>query len=77
MFRLKKKSVFKEEFFYNVKLVILAASVVMIWRWIWNLIDEYFLPDDFLLSNILTILLWISIMFFIEYDLEALWVWDE
>jgi hypothetical protein len=49
----------------------------MIWRGTWNLLDRYFFPDDFLFSNSFTIVLWIIIIFLMEYDLETLWVWDE
>lgn len=72
-----KKETFWELFLYNLKLLILWVTVVMIWRWVWNLLDRYFFPEDFLLSNILTILIWIAIIFIMEYDLETLWVWDE
>ncbi len=76
-FKKKKESVFKEELFYNLKLMVIATAVVMIWRWIWNLVDRYFLPEHFVMSNVLTIVLWILLIFILEYDLETLWVWDE
>jgi hypothetical protein len=56
-FKKKKENVFKEEFLYNLKLLIIAISVVMIWRGTWNLLDRYFFPDDFLFSNSFTIVL--------------------
>ncbi len=73
----KKKETFWSLFIYNSKLLILSISVIMVWRWIWNLLDYYFLPQYFLTSNILTIAVWVSIMFFLEYNLETLWVSDE
>lgn len=76
-FRKEKKNNIKELFLYNMKLLVLWLSVVMIWRWIWNLLDTYFLPQYFILSNILTIVLWILFMLILEYDLEALWVGDD
>lgn len=73
----KKKKTFWSLFVYNFKLLVLSISVIMVWRWTWNLLDYYFLPEYFLTSNILTIAVWVSIMFLLEYDLETLWVWDE
>ncbi|MDD2871436.1 MAG: hypothetical protein PHS49_05590 [Candidatus Gracilibacteria bacterium] len=73
----KKPNIFKEEFFYNFRILILVISVIMIWRGVWNLIDHYFFPDDFIFSNVATIVLGIIIMFMIEYDLEALGVGDD
>lgn len=62
---------------YNLRILVLAIAVVMIWRWVWNLVDFYFLPEHFVLSNSLTIVLWVCIMLLIDYDLEALWTVDE
>ena len=76
-FKTDKKKLFKETVLYNLKLLVLNVSVVMIWRGTWNLLDRYFFPNDFLVSNWMTIIAWIVIIFLMEYDLETLWVWDE
>lgn len=60
---------------YNVKLFLLGTAVIMIWRWIWNFLDDYFLPDNFILSNILTIIIWIFIIFIYDYDMDTL-IWE-
>lgn len=60
----------KNTFFYNVRVFLLIIAVVVIWRWIWNLFDRYFFPDNFILSNILTIIIWLIIIFINDYELE-------
>ena len=67
----------KKLFVYNAKILILAIAVIMIWRWVWNFLDHYLLPDDFVISNIISIIVWIVLIFIInEKDLDALWVWE-
>ena len=41
----------------NWLLVILFISSVFIWRGIWNLLDKYFLPNNFIISNALSIII--------------------
>ena len=41
----------------DIKLLIFTIAIVIIWRGVWNLTDEYFLPDHFFASNILSILI--------------------
>ncbi len=58
----------------NLKIFILAVAVIMIWRWVWNFLDHYLLPNYFVLSNLLSIWLWVLILFLNDYDLDELWV---
>lgn len=67
----KKKT--KKIILYDIKIFTLATGVIMIWRWIWNFLDHYFLPNDFILSNISVIIIWVLVIILIDYDLEALW----
>jgi len=69
--KIKKKT--KKLIKFNLRVFILATAVIMIWRWIWNFLDQYFLPDNFILSNALVIIIWVLIIILIDYDLEALW----
>lgn len=61
--QLKKIKKAKRKFFKflrplaDIKLLIFAIAIIMIWRGVWNLTDEYFLPTHPLASNILSILL--------------------
>lgn len=60
----------KNTFFYNVRVFLLIIAVIMIWRGIWNFLDTYFLPDNYVLSNILTIVGGLIIIFINDYELE-------
>ncbi len=60
----------KNTFFYNVRVFLLIIAVIMIWRGIWNFLDTYFLPDNYVLSNVLTIVIWLIIIFINDYELE-------
>ncbi len=72
---IKKRN--KNLFLYNLKLVVLSIAIIMIWRWVWNFLDEYFLPNYFILSNILSIVVGIIILYINDYDLDELWVSDD
>jgi hypothetical protein len=41
---------------------------VMIWRGVWNLLDKYFIPDNFLLSNLLCIIIPLIVAWILVYD---------
>jgi hypothetical protein len=62
----------KKRFDYNVKIFTLSVAIIMIWRWVWNFLDHYFFPDQFNLSNLLTIIIWLLIFFLNDYDLDDL-----
>lgn len=76
IFRKKTIKKYKQLISYNLQLLSLWIAVIMIWRWVWNYLDHYLLPDNFVLSNLISIILWIIILFLNDYDLEELWVWD-
>ncbi|MCH8518498.1 hypothetical protein LAT59_01935 [Candidatus Gracilibacteria bacterium] len=56
----------------DIKLLIFAIAIVIIWRGVWNLTDAYFLPDHFLISNMLSIALGILILFLSDSRLGTL-----
>lgn len=62
----KKVNILKS--YINTLLVLIAA--VMIWRSIWNFADRYFFPDNFILSNLITLLVWFLIILLSDYDLD-------
>lgn len=53
-------------------LVIVAVAVVMMWRGIWSLLDLYLLPDQQLLSNVLSIAVAFAILYFDDFHLKEL-----
>lgn len=59
-------------FLYNLRIFILAIAIIMIWRWVWNFLDHYIIPEDFILSNIVTICVWVLILFLNDSSLEFL-----
>ncbi|USN58796.1 MAG: hypothetical protein H6767_01535 [Candidatus Peribacteria bacterium] len=54
----------------NIQLFIISVSIIMIWRGIWNFLDEYFVADYFFFSNFFSIILGIIILFLNNFDLE-------
>ncbi|HLD10445.1 MAG TPA: hypothetical protein VJB89_00015 [Candidatus Nanoarchaeia archaeon] len=63
----KKKKFRKELFLGFIGLI----GLVLLWRGIWNLTDKYFLPNNFLISNIIgiTIGLFLLLAFGVAIDL--------
>jgi len=52
--------------------LLLILGVVLVWRGIWNLLDEYFLPESFLFSNIAGIIIGIVLIYLPDNDLDEL-----
>lgn len=48
----------------------LIMATIFIWRGAWNLIDKFFLPNSFLTSNILLILLGLFLLFVFDSEVE-------
>jgi len=45
----------KRSFYQDVIIVLLALSIIAFWRGAWNLMDKYIFPNNFLLSQLITI----------------------
>ncbi|MDD3793614.1 MAG: hypothetical protein PHI37_02290 [Candidatus Gracilibacteria bacterium] len=69
IFKSKKN---KKTLIYNIRVFLLLLAVVVIWRGIWNIFDRYFFPDYFVLSNLLSIVIGLVIIFINDYELEDL-----
>ncbi len=54
--------------FPNINSILVVIAIVLIWRGVWNLMDEYFFPNDPIYSYIIGIL--IGIMFLLIDDLR-------
>lgn len=54
-------------FFRNLT-IILAA--IFIWRGMWNILDMYFLPENFLLSNFVCIIFGIFLLYIFDSEFE-------
>lgn len=60
------------EFQKDLRLFITLSAVVMIWRSVWNFMDEFLIPHDPLLSNTITLIIGLVILYFMYGDLDTL-----
>lgn len=49
-----------------------VVGIVLVWRGLWNLIDKYIFPDKPLLSNIVTILVGLFLLYLPDRDIKEL-----
>ena len=49
----------KHKLFFSL---VISICIVLFWRGTWNLIDEYLVPDNYILSNIISILIALSVI---------------
>jgi len=52
--------------------LMVAVAVVFVWRGVWNLLDEYLLPDHWVMSNVLSIIVGILILYLPDKDIKEL-----
>ena len=72
MFTDKKKSISLKPTKTFFSMLLVGLAVIIIWRGIWNLLDEYLLPDNFLLSNIVGIVIGLLILYLPDKDIKEL-----
>jgi hypothetical protein len=56
----------------NLNTIVVCISVIMVWRWIWDLLDYYVFPNNPLLSDVLCIMLWIAVLLIDDWKLGEL-----
>jgi len=44
-------------------IILLSFAIVCFWRGTWNLLDKFLFPDNFLLSQLISIILGILVLF--------------
>ncbi|MDD3646283.1 MAG: hypothetical protein PHH06_02635 [Candidatus Gracilibacteria bacterium] len=71
MKRSKKKKIIKRTI-KNIKVFFLATGIILIWRGVWNLLDYYLMPDMFILSNMLGIMIGVLILLIDDFSLNEL-----
>ena len=64
-------------FFHNPKgsfyhVILTAVAIVMVWRGIWNLLDEYMIMGHPLLNNLVSIVIGIILLYFLDRNLRKL-----
>ena len=56
--------------FYHVLLTVVA--VVMVWRGIWNLLDEYMVIEHPLVNSLVSIFVGVVLLYFLDRNLRKL-----
>jgi len=56
----------------NMNILLTTAAVVMIWRWVWELLDLYLFPNNRLVSLIIWIIIWVFLLFVDNEELDEL-----
>lgn len=58
----RKIKKFRRDYDSNRNIFIVCIAIVMIWKWIWDLLEIYFFPKWPLLSNLVCIIIWIYVL---------------
>lgn len=56
----------------TINIVLTTLGVVMIWRSLWGLMDHYLFPQNPLISYIISLALWLFILFVDNEELDEL-----
>ena len=56
----------------NLNTIVVCISFVMVWRWVWDLLDIYIFPNNPLISNLICIIVWLAILLIDDGKLEEL-----
>ncbi len=68
----KKKSISLKPTKTFFSMLMIGIAVILIWRGVWNLLDEYLLPDNFLLSNLIGIFVGLLMLYLPDKDIKEL-----
>ena len=69
---LNKVKDFRQDHNSNRNIFLVCFAIVMIWRWLWNLLDIYLLPNKPFLSNLICIVIWVVILLIDDWMLLEL-----
>lgn len=53
---------FRRDYDSNRNIFVVCIAIVMIWRWIWNLLDMYIFPNHPLISDLVCITIGITVL---------------
>ena len=70
----KKIKKFRKKHNSNWNIFLVCVCIVMIWRGVWNLLDIFVFPNNPFVSNIICILLWLTILLIDDWKLWELGV---
>jgi len=71
--RIKK---FRRNYNSNWNIFVVCIAIVMIWKWIWDLLDMYIFPNNHLVSNLICIGIGILVLLIDDGKLWELQEWD-
>ena len=46
----------------NLNILIECVAIIMIWRWVWDLLEIYVFPDNPFISNTICVIIWIVVL---------------
>lgn len=58
----KKVKRFRRNYNSNWNIFVVCIAIVMIWKWIWDLLDMYVFPNHPLFSNLICIGIWVAVL---------------
>ena len=56
----------------NASILIECIAIIMIWRWVWDLLEIYVLPNSPLASNLTCVIVWILVLLLDDWKLFEL-----
>lgn len=56
----------------NIRIMIVCIAVIMVWRGVWDLCDLFLFPDNTILSNVVSIVVGILILYFDDKRIDEL-----
>lgn len=56
----------------GIHLLLVAIAIVMFWRGVWDLLDEYLLPNWPLMSSVVSILVAFLVLYLDDFHLKEL-----
>ena len=59
---LRKFKKFRKNYDSNRNIFLVCIAIVMIWKWIWDLLDMYIFPNHPLLSNLICICIGVAVL---------------
>ena len=56
----------------NLNMLLTFVALVMIWRGIWHLLDQYLLPNHYFLNATIPLIVWLIFLYFDDESLKEL-----
>lgn len=69
---LKKLKIIMKNNNKNMYILFECVGIIMIWRWIWDLLEIYVIPHNPLASNLICVVIWIIILLIDDWRLWEL-----